>query len=122
MSDQDRGSGFNPMGMMQKMMGSMQQGEMGPMQMCKMMTSSVAKTAEVATWATPELRGLFDDWAAQVRAELLAQVAELGEDGGLDVLAERMSLGVESVAFLLIGLARAGKVSLKVSPIPAGEG
>ncbi len=122
MSDQEKAGGFNPTAMMQKMMGQMKDEGMNPMQMCKMMTSSVAQAAEMATWATPELRGLFDDWAAEVREELLTQLGELGEDGTLEVLAERMSLGVESVAFLVTGLAREGKVSLKVAPTSAGKG
>ena len=123
MSDQTQaGSGFNPGAMMQKMMGQMKDEGMKPMQMCKMMTSSVAQAAEMATWATPELRGLFDDWAGQVREELLTQLADLGEDGTLEALAEKMNLGIESVEFLVIGLAREGKVGLKVAPIPEGEG
>jgi len=119
MSDQTQASsGFNPMGMMQKMMGQMKDEGMKPMQMCKMMTSSVAQAAEMATWATPELRALFDDWAGQVRQELLTQLADLGEDASLEALAEKMNLGPESVEFLVISLAREGRLKLKISPVP----
>ncbi|NOZ78540.1 MAG: MarR family transcriptional regulator [Acidobacteria bacterium] len=120
MTDQGQGGGFNPMGMMKKMMGQMQEGGMMPMQMCRMMTDSVARAAEMATWATPELRALFDDWAGQVTEELLAMLTEQGGEVDLTAMAG-LQLSADSVAFLLIGLAREGKVSLKVSAAPARE-
>jgi hypothetical protein len=119
MNDPKDESGFNPMGMMQKMMGQMQEGGMNPMQMCRMMTESVARASEQATWATPELRALFDDWAAQVKDELLARLSEIGKETELEDLAERLHLDVGSVAFLVTGLAREGKVHLRVSPAEA---
>jgi len=121
MTDQEQTGGFNPMGMMKKMMGQMQEGGMMPMQMCRMMTDSVARAAEVATWATPELRALFDDWAGQVKEELLQKLTEQGGNCDLAAIAEQLQLSPDSVAFLLIGLAREGKVSLQVSAPPAGE-
>jgi hypothetical protein len=111
--------GFNPMGMMQKMMAQMQEGGVNPMQMCRMMSESVARASEQATWATPELRALFDDWAAQVKDELLAGLSEIGEETDLATLAERLHLDVGSVAFLVSGLAREGKVRLRVSAAAA---
>ncbi len=122
MTDQDQGAGFNPMGMMKKMMGQMQEGSMNPMQMCRMMSESVARTAEVATWATPELRALFDDWSSQLQEELLAKVAESEEAAELEQLAEELGIGSDSLAFLLVGLARNGKIKLSVSAaVPRGE-
>ncbi len=121
MNDQNSSGGFNPMGMMQKMMGQMQEGGMMPLQMCRMMTDSVARAAEMATWATPELRALFDDWAGQVKEELLAKLVEQGGEVDLADIAKQLQLSADSVTFLLIGLAREGKVSLKVSVPPAGE-
>ncbi len=117
MNDQKEPGGFNPMGMMQKMMGQMQDGGMKPMQMCRMMTESVVRASEQATWATPELRALFDDWAAQVKEELLSHLSEMGNEARIEDLAESLHLGVGSVAFLVTGLAREGKVHLRVSPV-----
>jgi hypothetical protein len=114
--------GFSPMGMMQKMMAQMQEGGMNPMQMCRMMSDSVARASEQATWATPELRALFDDWAAQVKNELLTHLSEIGEETEIEELAERLHLDVGSVAFLVSGLAREGKVRLRVSPAAAQGG
>jgi len=121
MTDQEQTGGFNPMGMMKKMMGQMQEGGMMPMQMCRMMTDSVARAAEMATWATPELRALFDDWAGQVKEELLAKLTEQGGEVDLAEIGAQLQLSSGSVAFLLVGLAREGKVSLKVSATPPGE-
>jgi len=121
MTDQEQTGGFNPMGMMKKMMGQMQEGGMMPMQMCRMMTDSVARAAEMATWATPELRALFDDWAGQVREELLTKLTEQGGEVGLAEIGAQLQLSADSVAFLLFGLAREGKVSLKVSATPPGK-
>lgn len=119
MKKTDGEGGFNPMGMMQKMMAQMQEGGMNPMQMCRMMSESVARASEQATWATPELRALFDDWVAQVKDELVASLAEIGEGADLATLGERLRLDVNSVAFLVTALAREGKVHLRVSPAPA---
>ena len=121
MTEQEQTGGFNPMGMMKKMMGQMQEGGMMPMQMCRMMTDSVARAAEMATWATPELRALFDDWAGQVKEELLAKLAEQDGEVDLGAIAQELQLSPDSVAFLLVGLAREGKVSLKVSATSAGK-
>jgi len=107
--------------MMKKMMGQMQEGGMMPMQMCRMMTDSVARAAEMATWATPELRALFDDWAGQVKEELVAKLVEQGGEVDLAAIAGELQLSPDSVAFLLIGLAREGKVGLKVCVTPPGE-
>ncbi|NOZ95689.1 MAG: MarR family transcriptional regulator [Acidobacteria bacterium] len=121
MKNQDPDGGFNPMGMMKKMMGQMQDGGMMPMQMCRMMTESVTRTAEMATWATPELRALFDDWAGQVKEELLTKLAEHGGEVDLPAIAGQLQLSPDSVAFLLVGLAREGRVRLRVSTAE-GEG
>jgi len=86
-----------------------------------MMTDSVARAAEMATWATPELRALFDDWAGQVKEELLTKLTEQGGDADLTEVAAQLQLSPDSVAFLLVGLAREGRVSLKVSAMRAGE-
>jgi len=33
-----------------------------PSEMCRQMTSSVTKAAEMGSYATPEVRALFEDW------------------------------------------------------------
>jgi len=115
------GGGVGPMQMMQKMMAQMGQGGMDPAKMCKMMTTSVTQAAEIATYATPELRALFDDWVRQVREELVAKVALSPEGLDLDALAAQMDLNADSVAFLVGTLAREGKFRVTVSPAGAAN-
>jgi hypothetical protein len=45
-----------------------------PWDMCKKMMSSMNKTSELATFATPEVRGLFEEWAAQIEEEIFKYV------------------------------------------------
>jgi len=68
---------MNPMEMMQKMCGmgmdKMEHMEKGfnPMEMCIKMTESVTKAAEMGSYATPEVRALFEDWVGEVEKEIL---------------------------------------------------
>ena len=55
---------------MRKMMGD----RFNPMEMCKRMMDSVNTTATMVSFATPEVRALFEDWAIQVEGEVLAIV------------------------------------------------
>ena len=50
--------------MMQGMMGST--GDFNPAAMCQAMMTSVGKAAEMAAYATPEVRTLFEEWARSV--------------------------------------------------------
>jgi hypothetical protein len=71
--------GNNPMiGMMSMMMGkkadsSEKNNETGkmPWDVCCEMMSGMKETANSAKFATPELRGLFDEWCQQIEKELL---------------------------------------------------
>lgn len=113
---------FNPMGMMQRMMGQMSEAGMNPMKMCEMMTTSVARTAEVAAYATPELRGLFDDWIRQVTDDVQSKIDNADSDFDLQTLAQDLGLSVSSVSFLVSSLAAEGKIRIKVSkPTEASE-
>jgi hypothetical protein len=106
---------FNPMGMMQKMMGQMSEAGMNPVKMCEMMTTSVARTAEVAAYATPELRGLFDDWIRAVTDDVQGKIEAAEGAVGLESLAEDLGMTVSSIAFLVSRLAVDGKAQITVS-------
>jgi hypothetical protein len=117
------GMGMPPMmqQMMQKMMEGM--GNFNPMAMCQAMMTSVSKSAEMAAYATPEVRGLFEEWARSVEDEVLAL---LRKRGGLDLpgLAADLKISPESALYFLGKLVREGKAT--VSEIRAagapGEG
>ncbi len=94
---------------MQKMMGGTK--DVSPMAMCQAMCSSVAKSAEMAAYATPEVRGLFEEWAASVEAEVLRVIRSRGPMD-LATLARELRIGPESALYFLGKLVRDGKVTI----------
>jgi hypothetical protein len=120
------GGGDSPMaGMMGMMMGRSgsrrpagQDGEASrgesemPWDMCKSMLATIGRSSDLATFATPEVRGLFEEWVTQIEDELLQAVEKAG---GADPaqLALQFKLSEDSVHYFLGRLARKGKVHLK---------
>src|SRR3972149_11359867 len=85
MSQMMGGSEGNPMmGMMHMMMGRKgdksgnEAGKM-PWDRCMEMMASFKETASSAKFATQELRGLFDEWCAQIEKEILDYIKEAKE-------------------------------------------
>jgi hypothetical protein len=117
--------GEGMMGMMGRMMGGMMGGgtrtqpggksqdaegaaEM-PWDMCRKMMGAMTEGTQTARFATPEVRGLFDEWAAQIEEELLQFTKDAGE---VDVqkAAEHFRLSRESTIYFLTRLAQKGKI------------
>jgi hypothetical protein len=94
--------------MMQKMAGG---GELSPAAMCQAMMTSVGKAAEMAAYATPEVRTLFEEWARSVEDEVLGA---LRARGPLDLaaLAAALKISPESALYFLGKLVREGKVTI----------
>ncbi|MGQ9655990.1 MAG: hypothetical protein ACUVXD_18195 [Thermodesulfobacteriota bacterium] len=113
----------DPMEMMEKMMKgdpfpmqtmkAMREQGFSPMEMCRQMTQAVERASEMAAYATPELRDLFEDWLRQVEEEILAFVSEQGKVNALEI-AERLKISEQSAVFLLSKLAREGKIHMSV--------
>lgn len=102
--------------MMQKMMGDSK--EFNPMGMCQAMMTSVSKSAEMAAYATPEVRTLFEEWAQSVGGEVLSALK--GKDRmDLRELAAVLKISPEGALFFVGRLVRDGKVS--ISGIQATE-
>ena len=105
------GMGMPPMmqQMMQKMMANV--GEFNPMAMCQAMMTSVGKAAEMAAYATPEVRVLFEEWARSVEDEVLAV---LKARGPLDLagLAGALKINPESALYFLGKLVRDGRATI----------
>lgn len=99
--------------MMQQMMEKMAGGMEGfnPMAMCQAMMTSVSTSAEMAAYATPEVRALFEEWARSVEEEISAALKEAGQLD-LDQLAARLKISPESVMYFLARLVKAGKASV----------
>jgi hypothetical protein len=106
--------GKGPMNMMKSMKEdgthSEEQTEM-PWDMCKKMMSTMSKTSELATFATPEVRELFEEWAAQIEEEILNFVKE-SKIYDTEKIAEHFKLSRNSVTFFLTRLANKGKINL----------
>lgn len=105
------GMGMPPMmqEMMQKMMGGMK--EFNPMAMCQAMMSSVSKSAEMAAYATPEVRTLFEEWTRSVEEEVLTILKAQGQMD-LKQLAARLKVNPESALYFLGKLVREGKATI----------
>jgi len=95
--------------MMQKMMAGTQ--DFNPMAMCQAMMTSVGKAAEMAAYATPEVRTLFEEWGRSVEDKVLALLKKRGR---LDLpgLAAELKITPESVLFFLGKLVREGKATI----------
>jgi hypothetical protein len=93
--------------MMKEMMG----GGFDPMAMCQAMMTSVGRAAEMAAYATPEVRTLFEEWASGVEGEVLAA---LQARGPLDLaaLASALKISPESALVFLGKLVRQGKATI----------
>jgi hypothetical protein len=95
--------------MMQKMTGGM--GDLNPAAMCQAMMTSVGKAAEMAAYATPEVRTLFEEWARSVEEEVLAALTARGPLD-LATLAGALKVSPESVLFFLGKLVRDGRATI----------
>jgi hypothetical protein len=114
------GGPMGMMGMMRMMMGggktAAAAGEKGPesggempWDMCRKMMGAMTEGAQTARFATPEVRGLFDEWAAQIEEEMLHYIQETGEVDE-DKTAEHFKLSRESTVYFLTRLAQKGKI------------
>ncbi len=104
------------MGMMGPMMGRMhRKGEKGfmPWDMCKEMMSSIQQSQRIATLATPEVQGLFEDWVEQIEQEILDYVKD---KDAVDIkdLASHFKISKDSAYYFVTKLAQKGKIKLNV--------
>jgi hypothetical protein len=102
--------------MMEGMMSRMMGGEEGfsPMEMCREMMAGMKQVSQLAAYATPEVRALFEDWVREVEETVLAFVQEQGTTDP-QAIAEHLKISAESAVFFVSRLAREGK--LKISSV-----
>jgi predicted transcriptional regulator len=113
--------GDNPMmGMMSMMMGKKDgspenaegSGKM-PWEKCGDMMTNFTETANTARFATPELRGLFNEWCDQIESEVLEFIKQ--EKGvNIDNISKKIQLSEESVKYLLNNLASKNLIEYKI--------
>jgi transcription initiation factor IIE alpha subunit len=76
--------------------------------------SAISHSYELATYSTPELRGLFNDWLSEIEQEVLEFLENKTEVDPNEV-AEHFRLELESVIFILSKLAQEGKINMQAS-------
>lgn len=81
------------------------------MQMCEQMTGTVIEVGRLAGFASPELRGLFEEWVKALEGEVIEFLREKGSCSPAD-LAAQLKLSEESVLFLIGKLVREGKLKI----------
>lgn len=77
--------------------------------------NSISQTSEIASFATPEVRGLFEEWAQQIEEEILSFIKEKGSIHPQEIAAH-LKISKESVHYFLSRLAQKAKIQLKVEP------
>jgi hypothetical protein len=117
------GHGGGPMAMMQKMMAQMKPAEGGkpPMEqmmamcmgMCSEMLTTMQKTTAMAAFATPELRHMFTEWIATLEAEAMEKLTQSGPTDAAG-LAQALGISEEGATYLILHLAKSGKIELRV--------
>jgi len=110
------------MGMMSEMMQNMMKGMGGDMpEMCmkmmQQMSGSVAEASNIAALATPEIRGLFEEWARSLEEEIITFVKEKGKANPSDIAA-KLKISEESALFLVGKLAREEKLVIGEIGVP----
>lgn len=87
---------------------------MNPVEMSKEVISAISHSYELATYSTPELRGLFNDWLGEIEREVMEFLADRNTVDP-DEVAKHFRLERGSVIFILTKLAREGKISIQAS-------
>ena len=104
------GDDANPMmSMMSSMMGAKPAGMMG---MMKNMMGHIGKASDLAAYATPELRNLFEEWLEQINEEVVAFIKKEGKADPA-TLADQFKISNDSIHYILGKLAQSGRINLK---------
>lgn len=103
------------MGMMGAMIGKMhgKAEKFMPLDMCREMMSSIQQSHRVATLATPEVQGLFEDWVEQIEQEILDYLKDK-DSVDIRALANRFKISKDSAYYFMTKLAQKGKIKLNV--------
>jgi hypothetical protein len=75
------------------------------------MAGAVTESASMASFATPEVRGLFEEWAKAVEEEILGFLKEKGSSEPSEIAA-RLKISEESALFIIGKMARERKLKI----------
>lgn len=87
---------------------------MNPIEMSKEVMSAISHSYELATYSTPELRALFNDWLSEIENEVIEFLKDR-QRVDPDEVAEHLRIERESAIFILSKLAREGKINMQAS-------
>jgi FaeA-like protein len=79
------------------------------MQMSQQMAGAVTESASMASFATPEVRGLFEEWAKAVEEEILGFLNEKGSSNPSEI-ASKLKISEESALYFIGKMAKEKKV------------
>ena len=82
--------------------------------MSKEILSAINHSYELATYSTPELKNLFNDWLCEIEKEILVFLKDKTMVDA-EKVAQHLRLERESTIFILNKLAREGQLDLQVT-------
>jgi len=88
------------------------------------MVDSVTRVGQLASYATPEMQEMFNQWLTLVGEQLLRETGKAGEKGDCDIPAAARSIGVsETTVFSLLAfLHRSGRIRVETVRFSDGGG
>ncbi len=81
------------------------------MQTGQKMAGAITESASMASFATPEVRGLFEEWAKAVEEEIVGLLNDKGASDPSEIAA-RLKISEESALFFIGKMAREKKVKI----------
>ncbi len=89
--------------------GCMPSGCSDPMEMCNSMMGAVVTSAQMAGYATPEVRALFDEWASELANEILQGIQGKGQVEPENI-ARQFKISEDAALYFITRLIRDKKV------------
>ena len=93
---------------------------MSPVEVSREVLAAISHTYVLASYATPELRSLFNDWLSEIE-RLITEFVCKKRGVNPDEVARRFGLQRDSVIFILGKLTREGKISMQISDNKSGK-
>ena len=81
------------------------------MQTGQQMAGAITESASMASFATPEVRGLFEEWAKAVEEEIVGLLKDKGTSEPSEIAA-KLKISEESALFFIGKMAREKKVKI----------
>ena len=93
---------------------------MSPVEVSKEVLSAISHTYALASYATPELKNLFNDWLSEIERLITDFVRERRRVDPGEV-ARHFKLKRDSVIFVLGKLTREGSISMQITDNTSGK-